>query len=204
MSGLLEALLGGGTHTVEKVSKDTGIDANRAEQAYGAAVGTILRGLEAKSQTKEGADSIWDMLRKQVEQGSIPPDAPTESNDGIQVRDMDPKAVNDILSVIFGEKAPKVEGGFGKVITLDSEATKKVLGKVLPAVLGGIFGAAEKDAEESPRALPRILGGARTEMEEKQPKSRGIFDAILDRDGDGDVDLSDLSQLAGIFASKPR
>ncbi len=104
----------------------------------------------------------------------------------------------------LARKSPKVEGGFGKVITLDSEATKKVLGKVLPAVLGGIFGAAEKEPEESPRALPRILGGARTEMEEKQPKSRGIFDTILDRDGDGDVDLSDLSQLAGIFTPKPR
>ena len=160
-----------------------------------------MRGLEAKSQTKEGADSIWDMLRKQVEQGNVPSEPPAH-NEHVQVKDMDPDQVNDILSVIFGKDAPKVEGGIGKVITLDSEATKKILGKVLPAVLGGIFGQAEKDPEESPRALPKILGGARTEMEEKQPKTRGIFDAILDRDGDGDVDLNDISGLIGVLAGK--
>jgi hypothetical protein len=68
-------------------------------------------------------------------------------------------------------------------------------------VLGGIFGAAERAPEESPQALPRILGDARTEMEERQPKSTGIFEAILDRDHDGDVDLEDL---AGIFPRKPK
>ena len=200
MPGLLEALLGSGSNTVENVQKETGVDANKAEAAVGAAVGTLLRGLEQKSQTKEGADSIWEMLRKQVEQGNVPPAAPAPANSGIQVKDMDSNQVNDILSVVFGDKAPKVEGGFGKVVTLDSDATKKVLAKVLPAVLGGIFGAAEKAPEESPQALPKILGSARTEMEQKKPSSKGIFDAILDRDGDGDVDLKDLTDLAGVFA----
>lgn len=39
-------------------------------------------------------------------------------------------------------------------------------------------------------------------MEQKQPQTRGIFDAILDRDGDGDVDLNDLSGLVGVLAGK--
>ena len=38
-------------------------------------------------------------------------------------------------------------------------------------------------------------------MEQRQPKSSQVFDAILDRDHDGDVDLDDL---AGIFTPKPR
>ena len=200
MPGLLEALLGGDTETVEQVRSHLGNDHKRGEQAHAAAVGTILRGLEAKSQTKEGAESIWEMLRKQVEQGNVPTEAPSQGG-GVQVRDMDPKVANDMMKVIFGKDAPEVEGGFGKVITLDPETSRKVFEKVLPAVLGGIFGAAEKDPEDSQQALPRILGGARKEMEERQPKSAGIFEAILDRDHDGDVDLADL---AGIFAPKPR
>jgi hypothetical protein len=172
----------------------------RAEQAHTAAVGTILRGLEAKTQTEEGAESIWEMLRKQVEQGNVPAEAPSQEG-GVQVRDMDPKVANDIMKVIFGKDAPEVQGGFGKVITLDPATSRKVFEKVLPAVLGGIFGAAERAPEDSPQALPKILGGARKEIEERQPKSTGIFEAILDRDHDGDVDLNDL---AGIFAPKPR
>ena len=200
MPGLLEALLGEDTETVDRLRSHTGDDPRRAEQAYGAAVGTILRGLETKSQTKEGAESVWEMIRKQVEKGNIPAEAPSQSG-GVQVRDIDPKTANDMMKVIFGKDAPEVQGGFGKVITLDPEASKKVFEKVLPAVLGGIFGAAEKAPEDSPQALPKILGGARQEMEQRQPKSAGIFDAILDRDHDGDVDLDDL---AGIFGRKPK
>jgi hypothetical protein len=200
MPGLLESLLGEDTQTIERLRSQPGIDAKRAEQAHAAAVGTILRGLEAKSQTEEGAETIWEMLEKQVEQGNIPTEAPSQEG-GIQVRDMDPRVANDIMKVIFGKDAPEVQGGFGKVITLDPVTSKKVFEKVLPAVLGGIFGAAERAPEDSPQALPRIVGGARKEIEERQPKSTGIFEAILDRDHDGDVDLEDL---AGIFAPKPR
>jgi hypothetical protein len=200
MSALLEALFGQDTETVEQVRKYTGNDRDRAEQAYGAAVGTILRGLETKSQTQEGAESIWEMLRKQVEKGNVPAEAPSQQG-GVQVRDLDPKVANDMMKVIFGENAPEVQGGFGKVITLDPETSRKIFEKVLPAVLGGIFGAAERAPEESPQALPKIVGGARKEIEERQPKSTGIFEAILDRDHDGDVDLTDL---AGIFSPKPR
>ncbi len=200
MAGLLEAIFGADQDTVERVRSHTGNDPKRAEQAYSAAVGTLLRGLEAKSQTKDGAESIWDMLRKQVEQGNLPSEAP-KAGSHVQVRDLDPKTANDMLKVIFGNDAPKVEGGFGKVITLDQEASRKVFEKVLPAVLGGIFGAAERDPEESRQALPRILGNARTEIEERQPKAAGIFQAIFDVDHDGDVDLEDL---AGLLPRKPK
>jgi hypothetical protein len=177
-----------------------GNNPGRAEQAYGAAVGTILRGLESKSQTKEGAQSVWDMLRKHVDQGNIPAEAPSQDS-RVQVKEIDPNVANDILKAIFGKDAPEVQGGFAKVVTLDPETSKQIFAKVLPAVLGGIFGAAERDPDESPQALPRIVGDARTEMEERQPKAAGVLDAIFDRDHDGDVDLDDL---AGIFARKPR
>ena len=201
MSGLLEMLFGDETETIEQVRTQTGSDRKRAEQAYSAAAGTILRGLEAKTQSPEGADSIWEMLRKQVEKGNLPAEAPA-SGGGVQVRDMDPKAAHEILQAIFGKNAPEVQESFGKVITLDPATSRKVLEKVLPAVLGGVFGAAENDPEDSPKALPKILNDARKEMEERQPRAASIFEAILDQNHDGKVDLEDL---AGIFApKKPR
>jgi hypothetical protein len=200
MSGLLEALFGEDTQTVDRVQTHIGDDRKRAEQAYGAAVGTILRGVEKKSQTKEGAESIWDMLREQVEKGNVPSDAPSQRG-GVQVRELDPKTANDMMKVIFGKDAPNVEGGFAKVITLDPETSSKIFAKVLPTVLGTIFGAAEQDPDESPKALPRVVKDARTEMESQRPKSTGVFDAILDIDHDGDVDLEDV---AGFFARKPK
>jgi hypothetical protein len=200
VAGSLDSLFAEDTDTIERVRRHTGKDPKKAEQAYCAAAGTILRGLEAKTQTEEGAESIWEMLRKQVEQGNVPANAPSQRG-GVQVRDLDPKVANEMLKVIFGKDAPEVQGGFSKVVMLDPETSRKVFEKVMPAVLGGIFGAAERDPEESPKALPRILGDARTEMEERQPQLAGIFEAILDQDRDGDVDLDDL---IGIINRKPK
>lgn len=200
MSGLLEALLGEDTQTVEQVKNYTGNDRRRAEQAYGAAVGTLLRGLEQKSKTKEGAQSIWDMLRKAVDKGELPAEAPA-SGGGTQVRELDSQAVNDMLKTIFGKDAPHVENAYGKVITLDPETSRQIFAKVIPAVLGGVFGEAERDPEESPHALPKVIGNARRDMDQRQPNASNVFDAILDRDHDGDVDLDDL---AGLFTRKPR
>jgi hypothetical protein len=201
MAGLLEALLGEDIETIEQVRQQTGTDRNRAQQAYGAAVGTILRGLEAKTQTKEGAESVWDILRREVEKGNVPAEGPSSERSGVQVRDMDPETANDMMKVIFGKDAPKVEGAYGKVITLDPETSRKVFEKVLPAVLGGIFGAAKQHPDADPEALPQVVGDARREMEGRKPSTAGIFEAILDRDGDGDVDINDL---AAIFMNKPR
>ena len=138
MPGLLEALLGQDTDTVERVRTHTGNDPKRAEQAYSAAVGTILRGLEAKSQTEEGAESIWEMLRKQVEQGNVPADAPAQGG-RVQVRDLDPKVANDMLKVIFGKNAPEVEGGFGKSSALPPFAIAAENGSLDPRAVAVVF-----------------------------------------------------------------
>ena len=218
MSDLLEAVFGKHAKTVEDLKRHVGDDQEKAERAYTAAAGAILRGMEEKSKTQEGAGGLWDLLRKHVEAGNIPAQAPAEQSDqdqyeqaeqsdeteetaqfprggGIQVRDLDPKLAGDIMKVIFGDQAPQVQGGFGKVITLDPATSRKIFEKVLPAVLGGVFGAADRDPQDSPQALPRILGGARREMEQQQPKAANVFGAIFDQDHDGDVDLDDLKGL---------
>ncbi len=200
MSGILDLIFGNDMQTLDRLREHTGDDPKKAEQAYSAAAGTIIRGLEAKSQTEEGAKNIWDMLKKHVEAGNLPAEAPAEGS-GVQVRDMDPKVANDIFRSIFGQDAPEVQNGYAKVITLDPETSKKVMEKVLPSILGRIFGAAESDAEESPKALPKVVTNARTEMEQRQPNAASIFNAILDRDHDGDVDLDDL---VGLLGRKPK
>jgi hypothetical protein len=216
MSSLFETFLTGREPVLGRVRTVTGDDPGRAEQAYGAAVGTVLRGIEEKSKTKEGAEDLWSILRKHVESGNLPAEMPTEApadergdgpgygptqgpteRGGVTVRDLDPQTADDLLKVNFGDKAPKVQGGFGKVITLDDKATKELLGKVLPAILGGVFGAAERDPEASPQALPRVVGDARREMERRQPSSSKVLETILDKDGDGDVDLADLMGIFG-------
>lgn len=174
---------------------------DQASAATGAILSAIVRGLAEKSKTSEGAGSLWDMLNQQIQKGNLPS---TNSKDGsgIQVRDLDPKVTDEILSNIFGPNAGQVQGRIGKVITLDEETTKKLMGKLLPSILGGILGQAGSTGEAGPKSLPDILGQAKKEMDKQQPKSGSIFDVLLDRDHDGDVDVSDLLDIFKGAAAK--
>ena len=207
MSGILDQLLkslspeqsGRAVPEEHRKTTDTGA-------ASGALLSAVLRGLAQKSQTKEGASSLWDMLTKHAEQGHLPTNAPA-SGKGIEVRDLDPKRTDEILSNIFGENADKVQGRLGKVITLDPETTKKLMGAILPSILGGVLGQAKSSPNASPQSLPEILGKAKEELNKRQPKSGSVFDVILDRDHDGNVDLSDLISIlkgGGSGAAAPK
>lgn len=166
----------------------------QASAASGAILSAIVRGLAEKTKTTEGSGSLWDMLNQQIQKGNLP--APgAKDGSGIQVRDLDPKVTDEILSNIFGPNAGQVQGRIGKVITLDEETTKKLMGKLLPSILGGILGQAGNSSAAGPQALPDILGQAKKEMDKHQPKSGSIFDVLLDRDHDGDVDMSDLLDI---------
>ena len=200
MSGILEQLIKGlDSPNLQKTISGAVGDDERGKAASGAALGTILRGLEKKAQTPEGQKSLWDMLKKQQERGNVPTQTPSAGS-GVQVHELDPQVTDEILEGIFGKQASQIENRVGKVVTLDSETTKKLMGAILPAVLGGLFGQAEQHPQESPQALPDILANARKEMDHQQPKSGGFLDAILDADHDGDVDLSDLAGIFGKLA----
>lgn len=200
MAGILEQLIKGlGSQNLDGMlpaeKRDT------ATAASGAIMSAIVRGLAEKSKTSEGSGSLWDMLSKHMQQGNLPT---TESGQksGVEVRDLDPKVTDEILSNIFGPNAGQVQGRIGKVITLDEETTKKLMGKLLPSILGGLLGQAGADAKAGPQSLPDIFGKAKKELDEHQSKSGSIFDVILDRDHDGKVDLSDLMDIFGKAASK--
>ena len=169
----------------------------KASVASGAIISAIVRGLAEKSKTPEGSGSLWDMLNKQMGQGNLPSNTSGKGS-GVEVRDLDPKVTDEILSNIFGPNAGQVQGRIGKVITLDEATTKKLMGKLLPSILGGLLGGdSGAGSGATPQSLPDIFGKAKRELDEQQPQSGSIFDAILDRDHDGKVDLSDLMDIFG-------
>jgi hypothetical protein len=88
------------------------------------------------------------MIRKQIESGNVQTDSSIPGQ-RVQVHEIKPDAANEIMKVIFGDNAPKVEGGLAKVITLDPETSKKVMAKVLPAALGQVFGATARHPDEN-------------------------------------------------------
>lgn len=181
-----------------ELGRQIDVDAQTASAAYGASLGTVLRSLERKASTPEGADQIWRTIEREAANRRIPTSAEETP------QPLDPDTTDSILKDILGGKAREVEDRMGKTVRLDGGKMKKVLAVLLPVVLGALKSQASREPSGGgggAQSLPEILGRARKDLDKHQPKSGGILDAILDRDQDGDVDLSDL---AGIFLGGKR
>ena len=179
-----------GAQDFGKLATRTGVDARQAEERFGGEVSSVHQGLEQKAETPEGARDLWAKLQRHAQQTQAPREA--------QVVELDAETTDNILKDILGVDPSQFQGRFGKVVKLDPEATKKVFGAVLPSILASLRGQADAAPQKSEEALPDILKNARKDLDQRQPKSGGIFGGLLDRDHDGDVDLSDL---AGFFGS---
>lgn len=110
-----------------------------------------------------------------------------------------------ILGHVFGQKQQRVTNGVGQVGGIDSQQSSQLLAMLAPivmAVLGRMFA----NRGGGTQALGGILGGGDPRATRSQGNNGGLLGAVLDRDGDGDVDLGDLLQngqlLGGLFGRR--
>ena len=76
----------------------------------------------------------------------------------------------------------------------------------LAPILMGALGKQQRQQGFDASSLAGFLGGEQKEIERKQPGTGGILSSLLDKDGDGDVDIADLAKhgkgLLGRFLGK--
>lgn len=99
---------------------------------------------------------------------------------------------------IFGDRRQAVQKQLGRAAGLDEGAVGKLLANLGPLVMGAL---GKKKREASTPDLGG-LGGLKDLLtqERHQVESRGkpgLIDSLLDADGDGDVDASDLLKRGG-------
>jgi hypothetical protein len=107
-----------------------------------------------------------------------------------------------ILGHIFGARQPRVAQGVGQVGGLDGSQSSRLLAMLAPIVMAVLARMMQNRGGDA-GALGGLLGG---EAREVRQQDGGLLGAVLDRDGDGDVDLSDLLQngqlLGGLFGRR--
>ena len=97
-----------------------------------------------------------------------------------------------ILGHVFGQKQQRVANGVSQVGGIDGQQSSQLMAMLAPmlmAVLGKLMSNRGGGAD----ALGGLLGGESRQMQQ-QAGGGGLLGAVLDRDGDGDVDLADLMQ----------
>lgn len=106
-----------------------------------------------------------------------------------------------ILGHVFGQKQQRVANGVSQVGGIDGQQSSQLMAMLAP-VLMAVLGKLMSNRGGGADALGGLLGGESRQMQQ-QAGGGGLLGAVLDRDGDGDVDLADLMQngqlLGGLF-----
>ena len=169
--------------TISKISEHIGADSGTTKSAIGAALPALLGALGKNAQTKEGAEALHGAVAKDHD-GGILDNVAGMLGDGDGAK---------ILQHVLGKAQPKVNLGVAQLAGLDASSSQKLMETLAPVVLGAV---GKKQREEGMSADD--LAKALTKEKDATPGLSGL-ESMLDGDGDGDLDLSDLIKHGSKF-----
>ena len=187
MASLLETLtqqLGGGA--LKEISGQLGADEKTTGNAMAAALPMLLGALSRNSSNDQGSQALQSALEKDHD-GSI-----LDNLSGF-LKNPDQGAGDGILRHVLGDRRQAVEKGLSKSTGMGSASVAKLLTTLAPVVMGTL-GRTARQSGMNASALSNLLGQERKEMESKAPTEMGVLNLLLDADGDGDVDLSEVAK----------
>lgn len=106
-----------------------------------------------------------------------------------------------ILGHVFGNRQERAEDGLGQVTGLGRGGAHELLRMLAPIVMSFLAQRfiGGRSGGDGVGSLQQALGQERDQIHRQGGLGGGLFNAVLDRDGDGQVDLSDLMKLGGSF-----
>jgi hypothetical protein len=229
MSELVQSVLGAlDPAKIAAISHRIGASPQQTERAIHAALPLLVDQLARNSAQPAGAQSLQHALQRDHAGvdlggllGAVLGSGGARSGDGAgggllggvlgavlggggeSARAQDP--VQDgaaILGHIFGSRQPRVASGVGQVGGISGSQSSRLLAMLAPLVMAALARMMQSRGADAP-GLGGLLGG---EARQIRGNDGGLLGAVLDRDGDGDVDLADLLQngqlLGGLFGRR--
>ncbi len=195
MSGILDLIAGQlDAGKINQIGRRIGADEGKTNTAIQAALPVILGQLARNAQSSSRASGLEKAIDRDHD-GSI-----LDNLGGFlggSVSDRDERMVGHV----FGNRRGAVEQQLGRASGLDAGSMGKLLATLGPMVMGAVG----KARRQQPGVgnLGEMLGQERQRAEAKGT-GFGLVDKLLDADGDGDVDMSDLLSrgsglLGGLF-----
>jgi hypothetical protein len=112
-----------------------------------------------------------------------------------------PSAGESILRHVFGGQQQRATQGLGQATGLGGQGAQQLLAILAPIVMQ-ILAKKTQSNNWSPTQLGNVLGQQRETVAEEGGLAGGLMNAVLDKDGDGDVDFSDMLSLGAGFLKK--
>lgn len=174
---------------MQQIARQLGTDQDQAGNAVATALPLLLGALGRNSAQPQGAEALFGALQRDHAAG---PDLGgllgAVLGGGGGSRQTNGAA---ILGHILGGAQPRAAQGLGQATGLGSGQAMQLLTVLAPIVLSFL---AKRSSAQGLDAggLGQLLGQERAQASQA---GGGVLESLLDRDGDGDVDASDLLKL---------
>ena len=188
---------------IQQLSGQLGLDPQQAGTAVAAALPLLMGALGRNSAQPQGAQALFGALQRDhagpgagggLDLGGL---IGAVLGGGGASRQTDGTA---ILGHILGGGQPRAAQALGQSTGLDSGQAMQLMAMLAPIVMSFL---AKRSSQQGLDAggLGQLLGQERQQI--GQQAGGGMLDALLDQDGDGDMDASDLLKLGmGLFGGK--
>jgi hypothetical protein len=175
-----------GEEGVATLSQRIGADPNKTKDAIGAALPALIGALSRKGANSDGASGLLQMLDRDGD-GDILDDVM-----GYLSGSAGKSAGGGLLEQVLGGGKDRVQQNISKSSGLDAGSVKDLLDLLAPMVVG----AAAKQKKTHGFDADRMKDYLGTEHASVEKQTGGLIGKLLDQDGDGDFDLSDVAKLA--------
>lgn len=199
---------------VQQIAQQLGVDPSTAQTAVTAALPLLIGALGRNASQPQGAQALFGALQNDHAGAGGLGDVLGAVLGGNQSRQTDGAG---ILGHIFGGQQPRAEQAVGQSTGIGQDKANLLLRWLAPIVLaylakrmfenrqasaGGASlpqGSADQGPAQapSPGVLGDILGQETRTVEQQGGPLGDVLGQVLDRDGDGDTDFSDLLKLGG-------
>ena len=192
--GLLAQLQGA---PLQQLSRQLGTDPDQTGNAVAAALPLLLGALGRNSAQPQGAQALYGALQRDHGGGMDLGSVLGAVLGGGTSRQTDGAA---ILGHVLGGAQPRAAQGLGQATGLGSGQAMQLLAMLAPIVMSFLANRSARQGLDA-GGLGELLGQERTQV--RQRAGGGALDALLDQDGDGDVDAGDLLNLGmGLFGGR--
>lgn len=186
--------------TIAQMGRQIGLDPNQTQRAVGAALPVLVGALARNTQSSTGAAALAGALQRD-NHGSILDDLGGFLGSG-SAGDLG----GAILGHVLGGRQDQASVAVGQAAGIDWGKAAQLLAMLAPIVMA-VLGRRGQSSGFDISDLTGMLQGDHQRVQQAHPAGGGLLDAILDRDGDGQVEGSDLaglgmSVLGGLLGGK--
>lgn len=192
MSSISDLVLQALSGNVAQISNKIGASEEQTKSAIGAALPTMIGALSRKTE-QDGGSGLLSMLDRDGD-GSVLDDLGGFLGSD---RHQQPHA-QGMLDGLFGAKKDRVENAVGQASGLSSNQSNMLMSMLGPLVMGAVMKKMGGRGTGGGLDLGSLVGMMQGEKESMQqnPQSSSMIGRLLDQDGDGDFDMSDMAKMA--------